>query len=739
MSKKLLTVLIAIALATGIAVVSTTAFAAGPLPNQTVLKIDPGSGSKTNVPCSVGSCFSMEQTPGVLTWTDITPGTDTGLVLGKNQVAGNQLSRPAGTDPAQITAVWSFFGNNGTNFTAPQCGDTSSDPAKNQHTCVTTGAGDNQFWNSSCTNAVDCLNRTYLGSWHVAWNGIAVPMGSKLGCLARADAQSKCEGVTKWILSDSPAKLNSTFDLRHAWVVPHGDPSGFGDVPYTVLLRGVISSISPTCYNSTTQKFTCEGNDACAVYSCDPDALVSCSTKSAIYDDGNPCTFDTCGASGVVHVPILDGTPCTDKNPDGTPNLCTLSDACSAGNCVGTTKTCDVPDACTVATCNIITGECVQTALVCPGDKCTTGTCDPVDGCIFTGKPECANSSNNNFTMLDPANGIVGGTNDVRFTWDRTPYTSVQEFEEKGSNATISSPCPFFGNTWTSHDVAVYGPGTYTVYADCPAGNPGCGEGTPITFTVGEGEFGAHMLFNWSSNTNIDVIDIWKQKAAFGASSMFTGVGGCGDNDAGKVWDLMSIDWDGNGVNGKGMVDGPFSDFNANFNLMLTTNVGSPSKPKLVFPEDKATGLPTAVELRWKRSTDADNDPITYNVNICTDLTFTNCNDVPVSAVASRSSKGIFYAGGAGLFMIGMTFFGGLRGNRRIVLLLIIVVLLSGGALIACSNSNGSNVEGRYLDIGEMSYKATGLKSNTTYYWKVSATDGKGNPTVSNVNSFTTQ
>jgi hypothetical protein len=337
--------------------------------------------------------------------------------------------------------------------------------------------------------------------------------------------------------------------------------------------------------------------------------------------------------------------------------------------------------------------------------------------------------------MLDPTGAIIGGTNDVKFTYTKKPLTSVA-VSGQVSNATISSSCPFFGNTWTAHDVAVYGPGTYTVYADCLAGSPGCGQGTPITFTVGEGELGGHMLFNWSSNKDIDVVDIWAQKAAFGPNTMFTQDQGCGTNDPKKVWDLMSKDWDGNGVNGKGMVDGPFKNFNANFNVMETANIGPPTKPELVFPADKATGLPSTVEFIWKRSTDPDNDPITYLFTSCTDSTFPK-TCAPVT-VASRNSKNIFYAGGAGLLVIGMTFIGGLKGRKMIVLLFIVVVLISGGALISCNNSNNSKLQGKFLDIGEKSFTVSGLSSRTTYYWKVTASDGKA-PTESDVSSFTTQ
>ncbi len=186
-------------------------------------------------------------------------------------------------------------------------------------------------------------------------------------------------------------------------------------------------------------------------------------------------------------------------------------------------------------------------------------------------------TSNNNFTMNDPVGGLTGGTNDVRFTWDGTRKTSVAASGQI-SNATLSSPCPFFGNNWFAHDVAIYGPGTYTVYTSCPGGSPGCGVGTPYTFTVNSGEIGGHILFNWGTVTttscglaacDIDMVDVWRP-GVFGPSEMWTG--GCGAGDAAMVWDHMSYDWDGDGINGAAMVEGP-TPYNANFNMMGNSQV----------------------------------------------------------------------------------------------------------------------------------------------------------------------
>jgi hypothetical protein len=203
------------------------------------------------------------------------------------------------------------------------------------------------------------------------------------------------------------------------------------------------------------------------------------------------------------------------------------------------------------------------------GNLCTLDTCDPMTGCKHTPINNCAvvvDTTNNNFTMIDPVGTTFGGTNDVHFTWNGTLKTSVAASGQV-SNATISSTCPFFGHTWAAHDVAVYGPGTYTIYDGCAAGSPGCGSGYPVTFTVGAGQLGGHMLFYWNGSDNIDVVNVW-QSGVFAPSVLWTGA--CGSNPATKVWDLMSTDWNLDGVNGAPMTDGPFAGFNVNFNLMGT-------------------------------------------------------------------------------------------------------------------------------------------------------------------------
>jgi hypothetical protein len=186
----------------------------------------------------------------------------------------------------------------------------------------------------------------------------------------------------------------------------------------------------------------------------------------------------------------------------------------------------------------------------------------------------------NNFTMLDKAGGVTGGTNDVQVTWDGSENTDVSS---TNFNMTLTSTEPFFQYTWNAHHIRVFGPGTYRIDTTCTvaeleAGTSVCNNPlqilpTPQTqqfydFVVGPGQLAAHMLFDWNIATNIDVVLVWDQGVKFGPSTMHTGEAGC--NNPETLWDLMSTDWDGDGQNGAAMIDGPFMGFKANFNLMIT-------------------------------------------------------------------------------------------------------------------------------------------------------------------------
>ena len=203
-----------------------------------------------------------------------------------------------------------------------------------------------------------------------------------------------------------------------------------------------------------------------------------------------------------------------------------------------------------------------------------------------------------NFTMLAGNGGITGGTNDVVMTWDGNGYSDSSDYTGPGSasNVTAAASSAFFGHNWTAHDIQVFVPGTYSFDTSLGGGNP---ESGTLTATVGAGQIGMHMLFDWGGNINIDVFVVASPSAIFGSgllystvttaggankcSSAFTGTitqnclhDGGGTGSAGaptkdQVWMLASVDGNGDGIMGIPMVDGgPFAGFSANFNANMT-------------------------------------------------------------------------------------------------------------------------------------------------------------------------
>lgn len=178
--------------------------------------------------------------------------------------------------------------------------------------------------------------------------------------------------------------------------------------------------------------------------------------------------------------------------------------------------------------------------------------------------------ANNNFTMLTGLGGFVGGTNDVTMTWDGTVFTSASDYTGPGGahNMTLSSPTKFNSYNWTAHDIQVFAPGTYSFNTALGGGNA---ESGIQTLTVGAGQLGAHMLFDWNGNNNIDVSVLWNPNGVFGTTAAQQSLTGT------AVWNAVSIDGDGNGSPGiKMALGGPFANFQANFNLNGITPAAVP-------------------------------------------------------------------------------------------------------------------------------------------------------------------
>jgi hypothetical protein len=212
----------------------------------------------------------------------------------------------------------------------------------------------------------------------------------------------------------------------------------------------------------------------------------------------------------------------------------------------------------------------------------------------------------NNFSMLQPDGKVFGGTNDVVYNFGNGPNNGHDAaLLNTTSNGTLgittntlasALPHPFFAAIWTAHHIRLFGPGTYTINTDNENENADdvtaecttamlvagtCAASATasknLTFTVGAGQIGAHMLFDWNGSYNIDVVNVWDLNAAWTdpdlgvkndlwTGALWAGPSGYTVNPA-TVWAYVSTDVNGDGNNGMPMIDGPFNSYYANFNL----------------------------------------------------------------------------------------------------------------------------------------------------------------------------
>lgn len=219
-----------------------------------------------------------------------------------------------------------------------------------------------------------------------------------------------------------------------------------------------------------------------------------------------------------------------------------------------------------------------------------TQTCSTPSATVPTGS---------NFTMLDPSGKPFGGTNDITYSLNFSSLnTSVNGVLGIATNTLASAgPQPFYGSPWTAHHIRLFGPGTYVINTACSTSeleNGTCNANSDstknLTMVVGTGQIGAHMLFDWNGNPNIDVVNVWSTNAAWNQSpagtkndlwtaELWGGPTGF-SVDPNTTWAYVSTDNGGDGINGAAMVDGPFKGYSANFNLGATSScVGSGAVP----------------------------------------------------------------------------------------------------------------------------------------------------------------
>jgi len=228
-----------------------------------------------------------------------------------------------------------------------------------------------------------------------------------------------------------------------------------------------------------------------------------------------------------------------------------------------------------------------------------------------------------NFSMLDAAGRVFGGTNDIAYDFGNGPNNghdpallNTLVSGTPGANGTLgiatntmasTLPHPFFGAVWTAHHIRLFGPGTYSINTECSTTDLENGACTlnanpakNLTMTVGAGKIGAHMLFDWNGNLNIDVVNVWSQNAAWtdpdvgDKNNLWTGTRWLGPSgytvNPPTLWSYVSTDSDGDGENGVKMIDGPFQKFSANFNLGPADSCQSSPPTTIAIEDTKKVG-----------------------------------------------------------------------------------------------------------------------------------------------------
>lgn len=204
----------------------------------------------------------------------------------------------------------------------------------------------------------------------------------------------------------------------------------------------------------------------------------------------------------------------------------------------------------------------------------------------------------------------------------------------------------------------------------------------------------------------------------------------------------------------------------------IAVSNAAPSAPVLVGPAD-AADVDNPVTLSWNKSTDTDEDDLSYSVTVCEDADFAGCTETAVTAMLTPNQSGgilpwtltLHAADGTVLqstadvqkwllvlmLLGGAAGLAGLTGNKRKKLVFTLIAIAVG--LASCSDSGGGGDEAPVpvdeptattlepttpvVTVGEMTKVIDNLTSGTTYYWKVTADDGKGGITPSITRSFT--
>ncbi len=168
-----------------------------PLQKGTLLTITQG---KVGYP--EGACFGsyVRYLNDAITCYPIGPGSDGGLVVGKNQKSGGQeLGASAHrTQDGELSNAFSRVGS-ATLATAPMQGEVSGEAGAD--------AGANRFDDTSCQGAA-CLGKVEINALHQAYKGRVIPGGCALADCAATGGS----GVKAWIV-----KADRSYSLDALW------------------------------------------------------------------------------------------------------------------------------------------------------------------------------------------------------------------------------------------------------------------------------------------------------------------------------------------------------------------------------------------------------------------------------------------------------------------------------------------------------------------------------------------
>ena len=232
--------------------------------------------------------------------------------------------------------------------------------------------------------------------------------------------------------------------------------------------------------------------------------------------------------------------------------------------------------------------------------------------------------------------------------------------------------------------------------------------------------------------------------------------------------------------------------------LLLFVSMGgyaNPTAPTLVSPANGSTVV-KPVSFQWTKSTDADNDTVSYSFYLCTNSGFSGCSGTSVAAGVnltppfnqnlqdsliswpryleaapiyqqisqdlSMLPRWMFLLTAFGMLSILISFSLKNISNRKLVIMLILLVFFFSLNINSCARSDNATSEtastsdesstdnttsssgdtsttATSVTINDIAYTTSDVTNNETYYWKVVASDPKGGSAQSDTWSFTVQ